>query len=89
MGKKNYQIESDFDDMHGDPDDSLPEIDVDLSDSDNPIIKAALEGSDENWKPPEDDDDKDDDKSFKDEDEDDDLEELDTDEDQDEDDEDD
>jgi len=86
MGKKNYQIESDFDDLHGNPDDSLPELDVDLSDTDNPIIKAALQKSDENWKPPEDED-KDDDKPFKDDDEDDDdeLEELDSDEDQDED----
>lgn len=51
MGKK-YVVESQFEDLHGNPDDSDLELDVDLSDSDNPIIRAALGGEDENWKPP-------------------------------------
>lgn len=57
MGKKKYVVESTFDDLHGNPDDTS-ELDVDLTDADNPIITAALEESeeDENWKPPIDDD---------------------------------
>lgn len=58
MGKKQYVIESDFEDLHGNDDDPT-DLELDLSDSDNPIITAAL--SDEDWVPPEDDDDKDDD----------------------------
>jgi hypothetical protein len=76
MGKKNYQIESDFDDLRGNPDDAV-DLEVDFSDTDNPIIKAALEegSEDENWTPPKDDEDQDDGKKLDDED-DDDLEDL-------------
>jgi hypothetical protein len=59
MGKKQYAVESEFDDLHGNPDDA-PDLELDLSDSDNPIIKAALSGEDDdNWQPPENDDDDD------------------------------
>jgi len=54
MGKKTYVVESDFDDLHGDPD-NAPDLELDLSDSDNPIIQAALSGEDDNWTPPEED----------------------------------
>lgn len=81
MGKKQYQIESDFDDLHGDPDEDLSDLDVDLSDSDNPIIKAALAGDEDNWQPPEDDKGQDDDEDSDLLDEDDGLDELDEDED--------
>ena len=58
MGK--YVVESDFDDLHGNPGEA-PDLELDLSDTDNPIIQAALSEEDENWKPPKkDDDDKDD-----------------------------
>ncbi len=84
MGKNSYVVESDFDDLHGNPDDA-PDLEVDLSDSENPIVMAA---QDENWKPPaKDDEDKDDDEvADKDEEEDDDdgLVELDGEEDDDE-----
>lgn len=50
MGKK-YVVESDFDDLHGNADDA-PDLELDLSDSDNPIIQAALSGEDDDWKPP-------------------------------------
>ena len=53
MGKKQYVIESQFEDLHGNADEA-PDLEVDLSDSDNPIIKAAL-SNDENWTPPKDD----------------------------------
>lgn len=80
---KDYEVESDFDDLHGNADDESIELDVDMT-GDNPIIKAAL--SDEDWVPPkkddEDGDEKDDDKDdeFEDEDEDegDELDELDS-----------
>lgn len=85
MGKK-YVVESDFEDLHGNPDDA-PELELDMSDAENPIIKAALSGEDEDWKPPEDDDQDDSDDS-EDEDEDDDDDDLDEDSDEDEDDED-
>lgn len=58
MGKK-YAVESEFEDLHGNPADDDVELDVDLSDSENPIIKAAFGGEDENWKPPAKDDDED------------------------------
>lgn len=56
MGKKKakYVIESEFDDLHGNPDD-MPDLDLDLSDSDNPIIAAA--DVDDDWQPPEDEED--------------------------------
>jgi hypothetical protein len=80
--KKGYVVESDFDDLHGEPDDA-PDLELDLSDSENPIIKAAL--SNEDWSPPEkdekdedeDEDEEDDLDESEDEDEDDDLEDLD------------
>ena len=53
MGKQDYVIESDFEDLHGNRDEA-PDLELDISDSDNPIIKAAL--ADEDWVPPEDDD---------------------------------
>ncbi len=78
MGKQ-YTVESDFDDLHGNPAEAV-DLDIDLSDTDNPIIQAALNG-DEDYQPPEDDKDKDgdqDDTPFDDDDEDDDtLEEMD------------
>lgn len=88
MGKKsNYQVESDFDDLHGQPDDA-EDLEIDFSDSDNPIIQAAL--GNEDYTPPDDDEEKDGGKkkkeeSFVDDDEDDDdgLEELDDDDDDD------
>lgn len=94
MGKKQYVVESDFDDLHGDPDDT-PDLEVDLTDSDNPIIAAAA-NEDDDWQPPKKDDDDDgddkddDDKEGEDDDDDDadddsDLEELDDDDDEDED----
>lgn len=55
MGKNSYVVESDFDDLHGNPDDGS-DLELDL-DSKNPIVQAAL--SDEDWTPP-DNDDKDD-----------------------------
>lgn len=80
MGKA-YTVESDFDDLHGNPDEGI-DLDIDLSDSDNPIIKAALNDN-EDYQPPEEDSDKDDDqddKTFDDDDEDDDtLDEMDDD----------
>ena len=72
MGKQEYVIESDFDDLHGDEND-LPDLELDISDSDNPIIKAAL--SDEDWVPPKKDDEDDEDEEDPEEEEDDDLEE--------------
>ena len=86
MGK--YQVESDFDDLHGDPADAV-DLDVDLSDSDNPIIQAALanKGDDDYVPPKEEKDDKDDKdgepEKFIDDDGDDDLLELDGDDDDD------
>jgi len=58
MGKKKYKVESDFEDLRGNPEDA-PDLDVDLNDSDNPIINAALSDVDDNWKPPSNGDDKD------------------------------
>ena len=89
MGKK-YVVESDFDDLHGNADDA-PDLELDLSDSENPIILAALSGEDDNWQPPKDDDEVDDkDEASKDEGDEDDLDDLeDTDSDEDEEDEDD
>lgn len=57
MGKKGrYAVESDFEDLHGNPAEDV-DLDVDLSDSDNPIIRAfAGEDDDESWTPPADDD---------------------------------
>lgn len=54
MGKKQYVIESQFEDLHGNADDEAPDLELDLSDSNNPIIQAAL--SNEDWKPPAEDD---------------------------------
>jgi len=92
MGKKKakYTVESDFDDLHGNPDD-MPDLELDLSDNENPIIAAA--NVDDNWTPPESDEDDDDGKEeddgdeFEDDDEEDDseLEELDDEDDEDED----
>ena len=77
MGDSKYKVESDFEDLHGNPAESV-DVDVDFSDSDNPIIQAAL--GNEDYQPPEDDEDKDGAKNaetFVDDDEDDDdLEEL-------------
>jgi hypothetical protein len=50
MGK-NYVIESEFEDLHGNPDDA-PDLELDLSDSDNPIISAFANGDEDDWKPP-------------------------------------
>jgi len=74
MGKKQYVVESDFDDLHGNPDDTS-DLDVDLTDADNPIITAALDDAedDDNWKPPKDDDDDEGEDKDDDEDEDDDA----------------
>lgn len=58
MGKKpkKYVVESDFDDLHGDPAEAPDLLEMDLTDSDNPIIQAFANGDDEDWTPPEDDD---------------------------------
>jgi len=62
-GKDRYQVESDFEDLHpesiGDDDHDLS---VDLSDPDNPIVRAYEEGveRDDDWTPPDDDQDPDD-----------------------------
>lgn len=69
MGK--YVVESQFEDLHGRQDDDT-DLELDLNDSDNPIIKAAL-GQDEDWTPPNDDDGK---SKKKDDSKDDDLEDL-------------
>lgn len=77
MGKRRYKVESDFDDLHGNPADAI-DLDVDLNDTDNPIIQAALNGDEDDYQPPKDED-KDDEKNdekFLDDDEDDDLDEL-------------
>lgn len=75
MGKNSYVVESVFDDLHGNPDDT-PDLEVDLSDSDNPIVLAA---EDENWKPPAKDDEKpEDDKDDSEDEDDDDLVEIDS-----------
>ncbi len=86
MSKDRYTVESDFDDLHGDPAD-VKELTVDL-DSDNPIIRAFVDGDeDADYVAPKDDDkpkkkaDKEDDKFIDDDDEDDLLPELDDDED--------
>jgi len=82
MGKK-YEVESDFDDLHGNPADPI-DLEVDLSDSDNPIIQAAFNDS-EDYQPPADDEEKDDakkddeDEEFVESDDDDGLEEMDDD----------
>jgi hypothetical protein len=82
MGKK-YVVESDFDDLHGNADDA-PDLELDLSDTDNPIIQAALSGEDDNWTPPEKDDEEDDqDEASEDEDDDEDLDDEDEDSDED------
>lgn len=54
MGNK-YVVESQFEDLHGNPADE-PDLELDVSDSENPIIAAALSGADDSWEPPEDDD---------------------------------
>jgi len=52
MGKQeDYVVESDFDDLHGDPAEA-PDLELNLSDEDNPIIQAALNGDDTEWEPP-------------------------------------
>lgn len=60
MGKK-YVVESDFDDLHGNADEA-PDLELDLSDSENPIIQAALDGDDKDadWTPPKEDDEEED-----------------------------
>ena len=64
MGKRKYVVESDFEDLHGTPDE-----DQDL-DSDNPIIRAAFgEDVDEDWQPPVDEDEDSDEDENEDEDE--------------------
>lgn len=83
MGKK-YVVESDFDDLHGNADEPA-DLDVDLSDSENPIIKAALSGEDDDWTPPEDDDKDEDEDEATDDDEGEDEDDVDGDEDEDED----
>jgi hypothetical protein len=71
MGKK-YEVESDFDDLHGNPAEA-PDLELDLSDSDNPIIQAALSGEeDDDWTPPKKDDDEEPKKKVLDDDDDDD-----------------
>ncbi len=57
MSKKTgYTVESDFDDLHGDPADPV-DLEVDL-DSDNPIIQAFVTGKDDDdYVPPDKDDD--------------------------------
>lgn len=60
MGNKKYVIESQFDDLHGNADEA-PDLELDLSDSDNPIIQAALSNEDD-WTPPKKDDEEDDEK---------------------------
>jgi len=55
MSKDRYTVESDFDDLHGDPAE-VPGLEVDLSDSDNPIIRAFAEGAaDDDYVAPKDD----------------------------------
>ena len=50
MGKR-YKVESDFDDLHGNPADAI-DLDVDMTDTDNPIIQAALNGDEDDYQPP-------------------------------------
>lgn len=66
MSKKTgYTVESDFDDLHGDPAEPV-DLEVDLSDSDNPIIKAFIDGKDDDdYVPPKEDKDDDDAKGKK------------------------
>ena len=57
MSKDRYTVDSDFDDLHGDPAE-IDELEVDLSDADNPIIRAFVDGeADDDYVAPEDDDD--------------------------------
>ena len=75
MGNK-YVVESQFEDLRGNPAEES-DLELDVSDSDNPIIQAALEGADDSWTPPDDDDGKKPKKKAKDdEDEEDDLDDL-------------
>lgn len=77
MGNK-YVVESQFEDLHGNPADE-PDLELDVTDSDNPIIAAALSGADDNWEPPEDDDKKKPKKKVEDDEDDDDDDDLDDD----------
>jgi len=89
MSKDRYTVDSDFDDLHGNPA-VVDELEVDLSDSDNPIIRAFVDGDEDGDYTPPDKDDGDDGKPKKkepteekfidDDDDDDDLIELDDDE---------
>jgi hypothetical protein len=76
MGDK-YKVESDFDDLHGEPAEPI-DVEVDFKDTDNPIIRAAMDGED--YQPPEDDkkdkDDGEDGDKFVEDDDEDELEEL-------------
>lgn len=75
MGNK-YVVESTFEDLHGNPAEES-DLELDVSDSENPIIQAALDGSDDEWTPPDDDDgEKPKKKTDDDEDDDDDLEDI-------------
>ena len=86
MSKDRYTVDSDFDDLHGDPAE-VSELEVDLSDSDNPIIQAFVTGKDDDYVAPDKDDKPkkkkgdDEDKFIDDDEDDDDLEELDDDDD--------